>query len=71
MLPGVMGLLQANEIIKLVLGIGEPLIGRLLMFDALSTSFIELKLRRDPNCPVCGHAGAIKRTETAVAPVAE
>lgn len=54
-----MGLLQANEVIKLVVGIGEPLIGRLLMFDALSTSFIELKLRRDPNCPVCGqHAHA-------------
>ena len=49
-----MGLLQANEVIKLVVGIGEPLIGRLLMFDALSTSFIELKLRRDPHCPVCG-----------------
>jgi molybdopterin/thiamine biosynthesis adenylyltransferase len=53
-LPGIMGLLQANEVIKLILGIGEPLVGRLLMFDALSTSFIELKLRRDPNCPVCG-----------------
>jgi adenylyltransferase/sulfurtransferase len=51
-----MGLLQANEVIKLILGIGDPLIGRLLMFDALSTSFIELKLRRDPNCPVCGDA---------------
>jgi sulfur-carrier protein adenylyltransferase/sulfurtransferase len=48
-----MGLLQANEVMKLVLGIGDPLIGRLLMFDALATSFIELKLRRDPNCPVC------------------
>jgi molybdopterin/thiamine biosynthesis adenylyltransferase len=50
-----MGLLQANEVIKLIVGIGEPLVGRLLMFDALSTSFMELKLRRDPNCPVCGH----------------
>jgi molybdopterin/thiamine biosynthesis adenylyltransferase len=49
-----MGLLQANEVIKLILGIGEPLVGRLLMFDALSTSFMELKLRRDPACPVCG-----------------
>ena len=49
-----MGLLQANEVIKLMLGLGEPLIGRLLMFDALATSFIELKLRRDPGCPVCG-----------------
>jgi adenylyltransferase/sulfurtransferase len=53
-----MGLLQATEVVKLILGIGEPLIGRLLMFDALSTSFIELKLRRDPNCPVCGHLHA-------------
>jgi sulfur-carrier protein adenylyltransferase/sulfurtransferase len=54
-LPGVMGLLQANEVIKLIIGIGDPLIGRLLMFDALAASFMELKLRRDPNCPVCGH----------------
>jgi molybdopterin/thiamine biosynthesis adenylyltransferase len=53
-LPGIMGLLQANEVLKLVLGIGETLVGRLLMFDALSTSFMELRLRRDPNCPVCG-----------------
>lgn len=53
-----MGLLQANEVIKLILGIGETLAGRLLMFDALSTSFIELKLRRDPACPVCGHVDA-------------
>ena len=49
-----MGLLQANEVIKLIVGIGEPLIGRLLMFDALTTSFMELRLRRDPECPVCG-----------------
>lgn len=55
MLPGVMGLLQANEVIKLIIGLGDPLIGRLLMFDALAASFIELKVRRDPNCPVCGH----------------
>jgi molybdopterin/thiamine biosynthesis adenylyltransferase/rhodanese-related sulfurtransferase len=53
-LPGIMGLLQANEVIKLVLGIGEPLIGRLLMFDALDSTFTELKLRRNPACPVCG-----------------
>jgi molybdopterin/thiamine biosynthesis adenylyltransferase len=52
-----MGLLQANEVLKLILGIGEPLIGRLLMFDALAGSFLELKLRRDPLCPVCGHLG--------------
>jgi adenylyltransferase/sulfurtransferase len=54
-LPGIMGLLQANEVIKLILGIGEPLIGRLLMFDALATEFSELKTRRKPDCPVCGN----------------
>ena len=53
--------MQANEVMKLVLEIGEPLIGRLLMFDALSTSFIELKLRRDPNCPVCSGIGVAHR----------
>jgi molybdopterin/thiamine biosynthesis adenylyltransferase/rhodanese-related sulfurtransferase len=52
-LPGIVGLLQANEAIKLILGKGQPLIGRLLMFDALGTRFNELKLRRDPTCPVC------------------
>lgn len=58
-LPGIMGLLQANEAMKVILGIGEPLSDRLLMFDALSSSFIELKLRRDPNCSVCSGAGAV------------
>ncbi|HWM55232.1 MAG TPA: molybdopterin-synthase adenylyltransferase MoeB [Solirubrobacterales bacterium] len=53
-MAGTMGLLQANEVLKLVLGIGEPLIGRLLLFDALSTRFTELKVRRDPECPICG-----------------
>jgi sulfur-carrier protein adenylyltransferase/sulfurtransferase len=53
-LPGVIGSLQTNEALKLVLGIGEPLVGRLLLFDALTTSFTEVALRRDPNCPVCG-----------------
>ena len=53
-MAGTMGLLQANEVLKLVLGIGEPLIGRLLLFEALSTRFTELKVRRDPNCPICG-----------------
>jgi adenylyltransferase/sulfurtransferase len=53
-LPGIVGLLQANEVVKLILGIGTPLIGRLLLFDALAMAFRELKLRRDPNCPVCG-----------------
>jgi sulfur-carrier protein adenylyltransferase/sulfurtransferase len=53
-LPGVIGSLQANEALKLALGIGDPLIGRLLLFDALSTSFTEVAIRRDPSCPVCG-----------------
>jgi molybdopterin/thiamine biosynthesis adenylyltransferase/rhodanese-related sulfurtransferase len=56
-LPGIMGLLQANEAMKLILGIGEPLSDRLLMFDALTSSFIELKLRRNPDCPVCSGVG--------------
>lgn len=51
--PGIMGLLQANEVLKLLLGIGEPLVGRLLLFDALEAEFTELTLRRDPACPVC------------------
>jgi molybdopterin/thiamine biosynthesis adenylyltransferase/rhodanese-related sulfurtransferase len=51
--PGIMGMLQANEVLKILLGIGETLAGRLLLFDALETEFTELKLRRDPNCPVC------------------
>src|SRR5256885_8428231 len=53
-LPGIIGSIQANEAIKLLLGIGEPLIGRYLLFDALEESFREVKLRRDPACPVCG-----------------
>jgi adenylyltransferase/sulfurtransferase len=53
-LPGIVGSLQTNETIKLLLGIGEPLVGRLLLFDALETEFSEVKLRRDPACPVCG-----------------
>ena len=53
-LPGIIGMLQAIETIKLILGIGDPLIGRLLHFDALKVHFRELKLRCDPQCPVCG-----------------
>ena len=52
-LPGTMGLLQATEVIKLIIGAGEPLIGRLLMYDALAATFTELKVRRDPDCPIC------------------
>jgi molybdopterin/thiamine biosynthesis adenylyltransferase/rhodanese-related sulfurtransferase len=59
--PGIMGLLQANEVLKLLLGIGETLAGRLLLFDALDTSFTELKLKRDPNCPVCSDAAVAAR----------
>lgn len=53
-LPGVVGLIQATETIKLILGKGDPLIGRLLVYDALSMTFEELKIRRNPKCPVCG-----------------
>jgi molybdopterin/thiamine biosynthesis adenylyltransferase len=52
-LPGVMGVLQAIEVVKLVTGAGEPLVGRLMLYEALSTSFTDLKVRRDPECPIC------------------
>ncbi len=58
-LPGTIGTLQATETIKLLLGIGEPLIGRLLLYDALKMRFRELRLRRDPQCPVCGERPTI------------
>jgi molybdopterin/thiamine biosynthesis adenylyltransferase/rhodanese-related sulfurtransferase/molybdopterin converting factor small subunit len=53
-LPGTIGLIQATEAVKLILGIGEPLVGRLLLFDALGMKFRELKLRKNPDCPICG-----------------
>jgi adenylyltransferase/sulfurtransferase len=53
-LPGLMGTLQATEVIKLLIGIGEPLIGRLLLFDALEMSFRTLSVRKNPDCPICG-----------------
>ena len=53
-LPGIIGVIQATESIKLVTGIGEPLIGRFLIYDALKMKFRELKLKKDPECPVCG-----------------
>jgi molybdopterin/thiamine biosynthesis adenylyltransferase len=60
-LPGIMGSLQTNEALKLLLDIGEPPVGRLILFDALDTSFHEVRLRRDPDCPVCGaDAGPIE-----------
>ncbi|MBW3592203.1 MAG: molybdopterin-synthase adenylyltransferase MoeB [Actinobacteria bacterium] len=58
-LPGIIGSLQANEAIKLAVGVGDPLVGRLLLFDALSTTFTEVALRRDPDCPVCGETPTI------------
>ncbi len=58
-LPGVIGTMQALEAIKLILGIGEPLVGRLVHFDALRFKFREFKLRKDPNCPVCGEHPSI------------
>ena len=53
-LPGIVGCIQAAEILKLILGKGTSLVGRLLLFNALDMKFRELKLRRDPKCPVCG-----------------
>lgn len=53
-LPGIIGVIQATEAIKLIIGIGEPLIGRFLIYDALRMKFRELRLRKDPDCPVCG-----------------
>src|ERR1700757_3818041 len=53
-LPGIIGVVQATEAIKLICGVGEPLIGRFLIYDALKMRFRELKLRKDPDCPVCG-----------------
>ena len=59
--PGILGLLQANEALKVLLGIGTTLAGRLLLFDALETEFTELKLRRDPECPVCSDKAVAAR----------
>jgi sulfur-carrier protein adenylyltransferase/sulfurtransferase len=53
-LPGMIGIIQATEAIKLIIGVGEPLIGRFMIYDALKMKFRELKLRKDPDCPVCG-----------------
>ena len=60
-LPGVIGVIQATEAIKLIAGIGEPLIGRFLIYDALRMRFRELKLRKDPDCPVCGTHPTVTR----------
>ncbi len=68
-LPGIMGVLQAIEVVKLVTGSGEPLIGRLLLYEALGTTFTNLKLRRDPDCPICSRdPGDISDDEMGVFP---
>jgi molybdopterin/thiamine biosynthesis adenylyltransferase/rhodanese-related sulfurtransferase len=68
-LPGTMGLLQATEVIKLITGSGDPLIGRLLMYDALDATTTELKVRRDPDCPICSRdPGEISDEEMGVFP---
>ena len=60
-LPGLVGVMQATEVIKLILGKGEPLIGRLLLIDALGMRFRELKLRKNPDCPACGRLATISK----------
>jgi molybdopterin/thiamine biosynthesis adenylyltransferase/rhodanese-related sulfurtransferase len=68
-LPGTMGLLQATEVVKLVTGAGEPLVGRLLLYEALGATFTELKVRRDPECPICsGDPSEITDEEMGVFP---
>ncbi len=63
-LPGIIGLLQATETIKLLLGIGDPLVGRLMTYDALAGEFSELRLFRDPNCPACGEHAHLENLPT-------
>jgi molybdopterin/thiamine biosynthesis adenylyltransferase/rhodanese-related sulfurtransferase len=67
--PGIMGMLQANEALKVLLGLGDTLAGRLLLFDALDTTFTELKLRRDPACPVCSTEAVAARAEGRPLPI--
>lgn len=61
MLPGIVGSIQCNEALKLLAGYGDPLVGRLLTFDAQSTTFGEVKVRRDPSCPACGEEAVARR----------
>ena len=70
-LPGIVGLLQANEVFKLLLGVGETLAGRLLMFDAMATRFDEVKVWRDPQCPACGEASPFVAASVQVAETLE
>lgn len=75
MLPGVIGVIQANEALKLLVGYGEPLVGRLLTFDAHDTRFGEFKVKRDPKCPTCGNGVVVEQekvsTGIAVSPGGE
>ena len=66
-LPGIAGMLQANEVFKLLLGVGETLAGRLLMFDAMNTEFNEVRIWRDPDCPACGDHSPFLAGEPALA----
>jgi molybdopterin/thiamine biosynthesis adenylyltransferase/rhodanese-related sulfurtransferase len=68
--PGIMGSLQASEALKILLGIGDTLAGRLLLFDALDSTFTELRLRRDPACPICSQAAVEARASGVPLPVA-
>ena len=61
MLPGVIGVMMATEAIKYIIGIGEPLIGRLILYDALSMTYREMKINRDENCPLCGENPTITK----------
>jgi sulfur-carrier protein adenylyltransferase/sulfurtransferase len=62
-LPGIVGSLQANEALKLIVGYGDPLIGRLLIFDAQATRFSEVRVRKDPACPVCSDGAVAEQAE--------
>ncbi|MXV77164.1 hypothetical protein F4083_04340 [Candidatus Poribacteria bacterium] len=61
MLPGVIGVMMATEAIKYILNLGEPLIGRLILYDALSMTYREMKVSRDKNCPLCGENPSITK----------
>ena len=71
MLPGVIGAIQANEVLKILVGYGEPLVGRLLTFDAQDTRFGELKVKRDTDCPTCGVSATGDGRSLSALPVVE
>jgi len=60
-LPGIIGVMMATEAIKYIIGIGEPLIGRLILYEALGMTYREMKVPRDENCPICGENPSITR----------